>query len=55
MIREYAINPKLIASNYIIFQLLMGYFGVQHARVISKFPQKWANEVVAAADRSKDI
>jgi hypothetical protein len=52
MIYEYAVDPKLVGSNSTIFNLLMGYFGLERSRVIARFPKRWEAEVYAAAKQA---
>ena len=52
MFREYAVEPRAIGSDFTIFNLLMGYFGVERGRLISQFPTRWCKEVYDAAKAS---
>jgi hypothetical protein len=45
ILREYALEPTIL-SNWDRFQRFIGHFGVQHGRLISRFPSKWKKMVV---------
>ncbi|HHA2762981.1 TPA: hypothetical protein ACOEQU_004205 [Stenotrophomonas maltophilia] len=49
MLFEYAVEPKVIGSNWQTFRYLIEKFGFDRGRLISKFPKTWEKEVLEAA------
>lgn len=52
MLAEYAVEPELIGSDFNLFCMLMGYFGMERGRLISQFPKHWSREVIKTAEAS---
>lgn len=52
MLFEYAVEPQAIGSSWEEFRYLIGQFGFDRGRLISRFPKKWEREVIEAAHRS---
>ncbi len=57
MLNEYAIEPQIMGSDFRLFNLLLGYFGIERGRVIAQFPKKWSRLVFEAAKHAemKDV
>ncbi|GAA6208436.1 hypothetical protein NBRC116601_17290 [Cognatishimia sp. WU-CL00825] len=49
MLNEYAIEPRIMGSDFHLFSLLHGYFGIERGRVIAQFPKQWSRLVFEAA------
>ena len=47
MIREFAVQPSAI-DNWKDFRFIYDQVGVEHGRLISRFPGKWAGMVIEA-------
>jgi hypothetical protein len=54
MLFEFAVEPEVMTSWHNV-RLLSNLFGIEHARLISKFPSKWQREVYEACDRRPDL
>lgn len=54
MLFEFAVEPEVMTSWHNV-RLLSNLFGLEHARLISKFPSKWQREVCEACDRRPDL
>jgi hypothetical protein len=57
MIFEYALEPELVAtwSNRSDYRYFMDKFGIGTARVVSKFPENWVNQVQEHAKPQKAL
>ena len=53
MFKEFAVEPELL-STWPGYCSLMGHFGINHGRMISKFPKKWKRLVIEAAQKGND-
>lgn len=51
MFAEFALKPDLI-STWPEYRAIIGFFGMQNGRLISKFPKKWKRMVIEAAGRN---
>ena len=49
MLREYAVDPQAIGSNWQTFRYLIEKFGFDRGRLISQFPKHWLREVYTAS------
>lgn len=49
MIKEFAVDPKLIVRSYADLKYVIEKFGVSEGRVISEFPRKWRRSAYEAA------
>ena len=49
MLFEYAVEPKLVGSNWANARYWLEKFGFDRGRLISKFPNKWQRKVLEAA------
>ena len=49
MHHEYAVEPAAIGSSWETFRYLIEKFGFQEGRLISRFPGRWASDVIDAA------
>lgn len=54
MLHEYALEPEVL-SNWGSFRYFVDQFGVQHGRMISRFPKKWKRMVYEASLRCGEI
>lgn len=54
MLREYAVEPEAIGSDWRTFKDLIDRFGSDKGRLISRFPSKWEKKVIQAA-KAADI
>lgn len=45
MIREYALDPQVVADCWQDFRFFIGEFGCEKGRMISRFPSKWKKNV----------
>lgn len=54
MIHEFALEPTLLSS-WDNFRYLVEKFGIQHGRLISRFPKKWKRLVYEACSACKEI
>jgi hypothetical protein len=52
MLFEYAVEPKMMGSNWEIFRYLIEKFGFDRGRLISRFPKRWEREVIEAAQQA---
>lgn len=49
MIKEFALEPDVLATSFRDFTYFIEKFGIAHGRVISEFPSKWKRMVYQAA------
>lgn len=49
MIKEFALEPDVLATSFRDFTYFIEKFGIAHGRVISEFPKKWKKFVYQAA------
>ena len=54
MIREFAVQPAAI-DNWKDFRFIYDQVGVEHGRLISRFPGKWAGMVIEAVKANPDV
>lgn len=54
MLKEFAVDPGLIASSFDTCRYLMSQFGADKGRLISKFPKTWKKLAIAATDHLPD-
>jgi hypothetical protein len=54
LIREYALEPTVIC-NWDRFQRFIGHFGIQHGRLISRYPKRWKQMVIDALSGCADV
>jgi hypothetical protein len=54
MLHEFAVEPDVL-SNWGSFRYFADQFGVQHGRMISRFPKKWKRMVYNACSRCGEI
>jgi len=52
MIKEFALEPDVLASSFREFCYFVEKFGISQGRVISRFPRNWKRLVYAAAQKS---
>ena len=50
MLKEYAVDPNVIASSFETCRYLISLFGADKGRLISKFPRQWKQMAIRAAD-----
>ena len=55
MLREYAVEPQAIGTDWGTFRYLIEKFGFDRGRLISEFPRKWLREVYRASTGFTDI
>lgn len=55
MLKEYAVEPAAIGSDWQTFRYLIEKFGFDHGRLISQFPKHWFREVYEAAGGLSDL
>lgn len=54
MLKEYAVDPGVIASSFETCRYLISQFGADKGRLISKFPKTWKKLAFAAAEKLPD-
>ncbi|VVN15011.1 MULTISPECIES: hypothetical protein [unclassified Pseudomonas] len=54
MLKEFAVDPRVIASSFETCRYLISQFGADKGRLISKFPNKWKRLAFEAADKLPD-
>jgi hypothetical protein len=54
VLKEFAVDPNVIASSYETCRYLISQFGVDKGRLISKFPKTWKKLAIEAADKLPD-
>lgn len=54
MLHEFAVDPEALAS-WEQFRYLTEKFGIEHGRLISKFPKHWKRSVYAACSGCRDV
>lgn len=53
MLYEYAVEPEAIGESWDRFRSLIGLFGFERGRLISRFPNAWERKVIEAAKQSR--
>lgn len=54
MLKEYAVDPDVVASDFQTCRYLLSQFGADRGRLIAKFPSRWKRMAFAAAERLPD-
>jgi hypothetical protein len=54
MLHEFALDPEVMTS-WPTVRFLSNMFGVEHGRLISRFPKKWQKLVIEACDRRPEL
>ena len=54
MLKEFAVDPGVIASSVETCRFLVSQFGADKGRLISKFPKNWKRRAIEAADQLPD-
>lgn len=54
MLKEFAVDPSVIASSFETCRYLMSQFGVDKGRLISQYPKKWKRMAFDAANKLPD-
>lgn len=54
MLAEFALEPELL-SNWRDYRFYVGQFGVANGRLISRYPKKWKQMVIKAAQSASDV
>lgn len=54
-VKEYALDPILIARNWDVCKMMLGHFGFSQARVISTFPSKWLTNFREASSEIGEV
>jgi hypothetical protein len=54
VLKEFAVDPGVISSNYHVFRYLFEKFGAETGRLISRFPKNWKKLAIEAAERLPD-
>lgn len=54
MLKEFAVDPSVIASSFDTCRFLVNQFGVDKGRLISKFPNNWKRRAIEAAGQLPD-
>lgn len=54
MFKEFAVDPKTIASSFENCRFFISQFGADKGRLISKFPNNWKRRAIEAADELPD-
>ena len=54
MLKEFAVDPGVISSDYHVFRYLYEKFGAETGRLISRFPKNWKRLSIEAAERLPD-
>lgn len=54
MLKEFAVDPCVIASSFETCRYLISQFGADKGRLISKFPKTWKRMAIDAADKLPD-
>lgn len=55
MLREYAVEPHAIGSDWNTFRYLIEKFGFDRGRLISRFPKRWLRDVYSASAGFTDL
>lgn len=54
MLKEFAVDPRVISSSFETCRYLISQFGADKGRLISKFPKSWKRIAIEAADNLPD-
>ena len=54
MLKEFAVDPRVIASSFETCRYLFSQFGADKGRLISRFPKTWKKMAIDAADKLPD-
>jgi len=55
MLREYALDPEVVALSNPSFLSLRNSFGFDQGRVIARFPSSWVKKAITAVNDAEEI